>query len=122
MGSILNFVIMFVFLDIKIGGFPKKEFIISTTKILLATFFTAFALYIPIKLLDQLVFDTTRTVNLILLTGISSFAGLSLYLFLTWLFNVKEATMFVLLFRKIGDWRQILSKSSEPIDANRLNP
>ncbi|OGH02966.1 MAG: murein biosynthesis integral membrane protein MurJ [Candidatus Levybacteria bacterium RIFCSPHIGHO2_01_FULL_37_17] len=121
-GSILNFVIMFVFLDIKIGGFPKKEFIISTTKILLATFFTAFALYIPIKLLDQLVFDTTRTVNLILLTGISSFAGLSLYLFLTWLFNVKEATMFVLLFRKIGDWRQILSKSSEPIDANRLNP
>ena len=121
-GSIFNFVIMFIFLDIKIGGFPKRQFIVSTTKILLATFFTAFALYIPIKLLDQLVFDTTKTVNLILLTGISSFAGLSLYLFLTWLFNVKEATMFILLFKKIGDWRQILSGSSESIDGTRLNP
>lgn len=121
-GSIINFVIMFVSLDIKVGGFPKRQFIVSTTKILLATFFTAFALYIPIKLLDQLVFDTTKTVNLILLTGISSFAGLSLYLFLTWLFNVKEATMFVLLFKKIGDWRQILSRSSESIDGTRLNP
>lgn len=121
-GSILNFVIMFIFLDIKIGGFPKRQFIVSTVKILLATFFTAFALYIPIKLLDQLVFDTTKTINLILLTGISSFAGLSLYLFLTWLFNVKEATMFILFFKKIGDWRQILSRSSESIDGTRLNP
>lgn len=121
-GSILNFLIMFVFLDIKVGGFPKRAFLVSTAKILIATFFTAFALYIPIKLLDQLVFDTTRTINLILLTGISSLAGFSLYIFLTWLFNVKEATMFILLFKKIGDWRQILSKSSESIDANRLNP
>lgn len=121
-GSIINFVIMFVSLDIKVGGFPRRQFIVSTAKILLATFFTAFALYIPIKLLDQLVFDTTKTANLILLTGISSFAGLSLYLFLTWLFNVKEATMFVLLFKKIGDWRQILSRSSESIDGTRLNP
>ncbi len=121
-GSILNFLIMFIFLDIKVGGFPKRQFIISTTKILSATFFTAFAIYIPIKLLDQLVFDTTKTVNLLLLTGISSLAGLSLYLFLTWLFNVKEANMFILLFKRIGDWRQILSKSQETIDGTRLNP
>lgn len=120
--SILNFLIMFLFLDLKVGKFPRREFILSTIKILVATFFTAFALYIPIKLLDQLVFDTTKTINLILLTGISSFAGLSLYLFLTWLFNVKEAAYFVLLFTKLGDWRQILSKSSETIDANRINP
>ncbi|MBI3984374.1 MAG: murein biosynthesis integral membrane protein MurJ [Candidatus Levybacteria bacterium] len=121
-GSILNFLIMFIFLDIKVGGFDKKTFLINMSKISLASFFTAFALYVPIKLLDQLVFDTTKTVNLILLTGISSFIGLSLYLFLTWLFNVKEATMFVLLFKRIGDWRQILKKSEETIDGTRLNP
>ncbi|MBI3092794.1 MAG: hypothetical protein HYZ02_01000, partial [Candidatus Levybacteria bacterium] len=72
--------------------------------------------------LDQLVFDTTRTVNLILLTGISSFAGLSLYLFLTWLFDVKEAKTFILMFKKIGDWREILGKSEEVIDGTRLKP
>src|SRR3989344_4600033 len=119
-GSILNLIIMLLFLDLKVGGFSKKPFLLTIGKIFLATFFTAFALYIPIKLLDQLVFDTTKTINLILLTGISSFAGFSFYLFLTWLFNVKEATMFILLFKKIGDWRQILKKSEETIDGTRF--
>lgn len=120
--SVLNFLILFVFLDRKIGGFPKRHLIITVSKIFLASAFTAFALYVPIKLLDQLVFDTTRTINLILLTGISSSAGLLLYLFLTWLFDVKEATMFILLFKKIGDWRQILTRSEETIDATRISP
>jgi putative peptidoglycan lipid II flippase len=120
--SILNFLVIFVFLDRKIGGFDKAPLLITISKIFLASFFTAFALYIPIKLLDQLVFDTTRTLNLLLLTGISSSAGLLLYLFLTWLFDVKEATMFITLFKKVGDWRQILRGSEETIDANRINP
>lgn len=120
--TIANVLISLVFLDKKVGGFDKKALFLSVGKITIATIFTGFALYIPIKLLDQLVFDTTRTVGLLLLTGISSFAGLSLYLFLTWLFNVKEATMFLLLFRKIGDWRQVLGKSDEVIDGTRLNP
>ena len=108
---------------LKVGGFPpKKTFLFSIFKILTATFFTAFALYVPIKLLDQLVFDTTKTINLIFLTGISSFAGLCFYLFLTWLFNVKEANMFIFLFKRIGDWRQILKKSDETIDGTRFNP
>ncbi len=120
--SITNIFILFVFLDKKVGGFDKKVLLASLSKIAIATVFTGFALYIPIKLLDQLVFDTTKTINLLFLTGISSFLGLSLYLFLTWLFNVKEATVFLLLFRKIGDWRQILKKSDEVIDGTRFNP
>ena len=120
--SILNFLILFIFLDRKIGGFGKRSLLKTVAKIFLASAFTAFALYIPIKLLDQLVFDTTKTINLILLTGISSMAGLTLYLFLTWLFDVKEASMFILLFKKVGDWRQILTKSEETIDGTMVNP
>jgi len=120
--SVANFLILFIFLDRKIGGFDKVSLLKTISKIFLATFLTAFALYIPIKLLDQLVFDTTKTVNLLLLTGISSSIGLLLYLFLTWLFDVKEATMFITLFKKIGDWRQILTGSEETIDATRFNP
>jgi peptidoglycan biosynthesis protein MviN/MurJ (putative lipid II flippase) len=120
--SIINFLILFIFLDRKIGGFDKMPLFKTVSKIFLATFFTALALYVPIKLLDQLVFDTTKTINLILLTGISSSIGLLLYLFLTWLFDVKEATMFITLFKKIGDWRQILNRSEETIDATRFNP
>lgn len=121
-GSILNLLLLFLILAKRIGGFRKRELLFSQGKIFLATIFTGFALYIPIKLLDQLVFDTTRTINLILLTGISSFAGLSLYLFLTWLFDVKEAKTFILLFKRIGDWREILGKSEEVIDGTRLKP
>lgn len=120
--TIINLLILLVFLDRKIGGFKKTTLIIPIFKIFIATFFTGFALYIPIKLLDQLVFDTTRTINLIMLTGISTLAGLSLYLFLTWLFNVKEATTFLLIFKKIGNWREILGKSEEAIEGTRFNP
>jgi putative peptidoglycan lipid II flippase len=120
--SIVDIIILFIFLDRKVGGFNKVSLGVSLAKITLATIFTGFALYIPIKLLDQLVFDTTKTINLIFLTGISSFAGLSLYLFLTWLFNVKEASTFILLFKRLGDWRQILKGSEEAIDGVRLNP
>jgi putative peptidoglycan lipid II flippase len=120
--SVLNFLILFIFLDKKTGGFNKWPLLKTIVKIFIASGLTAFALYIPIKLLDQLVFDTTKTINLILLTGISSFAGLSLYLFLTWLFDVKEAVMFILLFKRVGDWKQILKKSEETIDSTGFNP
>ncbi|MBI2195813.1 MAG: murein biosynthesis integral membrane protein MurJ [Candidatus Levybacteria bacterium] len=122
LGSIVNFFLLLIFLDRKIGSFDKVPMSASIFKILVATFFTGFALYIPIKLLDQLVFDTTRTINLLILTGIASFAGLSLYLFLTWLFNVKEAQTFLYLFRKIGNWKEILGKSEEIIVEHRANP
>ena len=53
-------------------------------------------------------------------TGISSFAGLSLYLFLTWLFDVKQASTLLLIFKKIGNWREILRKSEETIDGTHI--
>lgn len=114
--SVLNLIILLILLDKKTGGFNKGALLPSILKIFSITFFTGFALYIPIKLLDQLVFDTTRTINLLLLTGISSIIGLSLYLFLTWFFNVKEAMNFILLFKKIGNWKDVLSKTEERID------
>jgi hypothetical protein len=75
-----------------------------------------FALYVPIKLLDQLVFDTTKTINLIFLTGISSVAGLLIYLFLTWLLNVKEAETFLYMFRRLSGYKELVNKSEKIID------
>ncbi|MBI2430624.1 MAG: oligosaccharide flippase family protein [Candidatus Levybacteria bacterium] len=122
LAAIANVIALFFLLDRKIGGFDKKALSFRLLKIFIATAFTAIALYVPIKLLDQLVFDTTRTINLLLLTGISSAIGLSIYLFLTWLLNVREAMIFVLLFKKVGNWREILGKSDEVIDGTRFNP
>ncbi len=119
-GSIFQFIVLFVILHIKTKGFHKKKLFITCSKLFIATFFTGFALYIPIKLLDELVFNTIYTVNLILLTGISSIIGLSLYVLLTWLFQVKEAKTYLLLLRRLGNWREILGKSDEVIDGAHL--
>ncbi len=121
-GSVLNFLLLFIFLDRKVGGFHKGTLFSGMTKITFASVCTAFALYIPIKLLDQLVFDTTKTINLLMLTGISSLAGLSIYVFLTWFLDVKEARTFLLLFKRIGDWREILDTSEEVIENASLKP
>lgn len=111
--SLFQLVSLFLLLEKRVGGFRKSELIPSWAKFFISSFLTAFALYIPIKLLDQLVFDTTRTVNLIILTGISSLLGLLLYLFLTWFFDVKEAQAYLLMFKKIGNWKEVLRKSQE---------
>lgn len=116
LGSLFQFVILFVCLSYKTGGFGKMAILVPFTKIFVASFFTGFALYIPLKLLDQLVFNTTYTINLILLTGITSCIGLSLYLFLTWLFDVREAETYLLMLRRLGNWREILGTSEEVID------
>lgn len=120
--GIVNLVILMIVLDRKVGGFARMPLFLTLVKIFSATIFSGFALYIPIKLLDQLVFDTTLTINLLILTGISSMAGLLFYLFLTWLFNVKEASIFLLVFKKIGNWKETLGLTQETIQPNRMNP
>lgn len=120
--NMFQLVILFFLLDKKTGGFAKWPIILTMSKFLSATILTGLALYVPIKLLDQLVFDTTKTINLIVLTGISGLIGLTLYLFLTWLLNIREAYTYLYMLRKLGNWRDILGKSDEVINSNRQNP
>src|SRR5690606_4323763 len=89
--NILQVIILFILLDRKVGGFNMRAVMLSIMKFFLSTVFMAGALYVPLKLLDQLVIDTTITLGLLVLTGISTVAGLVLYLLLTWLFKVSEA-------------------------------
>ncbi len=116
LSNIFQFILLMYYLDRKTQGFQKWPLFISLGKFFLATVLTGFALYIPIKLLDRLVFDTTHTLDLIVLTSISSIAGFSLYLFLTWLLNIEEATTFLRVLRRLGNWKEILDKSDEPIE------
>ena len=98
--TIIGAILLIYFLNKKIPGFNNINLTIPILKMLVAASASAFALYIPMKALDQLVFDTTRTVNLIFLTGIASSVGLAIYMLLVWLLGVKELTTFLDLFRK----------------------
>ncbi len=122
LANLTQFTILFYLLHRMTGGFDKKTVFISLVKFFITTFITGLALYTPFKLLDDVIINTTRTVGLLLITGISTLAGLSMYLLLSWVFKVKEATTYILLFKKVGNWREILNKSDEVIDGTRFNP
>ncbi len=68
---------------------------------LTATLLTGISLYVPMKLLDQLVFDTTRTVNLILLTTVAGICGLTVYIFFSYLLKIPELSMVMTIAKKI---------------------
>lgn len=121
-GNILGFILMLIALDRKIS-LPKLEMFVSIVKIIIAALVTGIALYIPIKLLDQLVFDTTRTINLLILTGIASIIGFSAYLFFTWLLDIEEFNYLVSSVKKFTFRNKIFKQIKELInDGSKLNP
>jgi len=121
-GNIIGFILMILALDRRIS-LPKLELFTGATKIAVAAFVTGVALYIPIKLLDQLVFDTTRTINLFVLTGIASGAGLSAYLFFTWLFDIEEVNYIIAAVRRFKFRSKIARQIRELITSeSKLNP
>ncbi|MBI3385348.1 murein biosynthesis integral membrane protein MurJ [Candidatus Gottesmanbacteria bacterium] len=120
--SIVNVLVLLFFLDRKVQGFDRQLLLSSPLKILFASLITGAGLYIPMKLLDQLVFDTTRTINLIILTGVVSIIGFSVYLFLAVILKISEARLFLSGIAKIGNFRKILITSPEIIDAEKPNP
>ncbi len=114
--TILNALLLLVFLDRAVEKFNRRELIIPGLKIGFAAVLMAVCLYIPMKFLDQLVFDTTKTINLLALTGAASFLGLSVYLILTWLLQVKEISLFWGFVRRIRIIKEAPIESEEIID------
>ncbi len=95
--GIYSLVLLYL-LNLKVQFFDLKALLFPAGKIFLAAMATGLSLYIPMKLLDQLVFDTTRTVPLIMLTGTAIAVGLSVYAFLTWVLEIEELRSFVNIF------------------------
>lgn len=104
--SILHLVILLFFFHKKVDLFDRLELFLPTVKIFLSGAVTGIALYIPIKLLDQLVFDTTRTINLMILTSVTTFVGLSVYFFLAWFLEVSEMDIILKLFKRARTLRK----------------
>jgi putative peptidoglycan lipid II flippase len=106
--SIVNAVLLFIMLDKRIGSFSKRLLLIPPLKMVVASILAGFAIFLPLKLFDQLVFDTTRTFGLVMLTGISGGLGLGVYVAISWLFNIGEVHAFLALMRRVR-------KSNEPV-------
>lgn len=114
----LSFLLLLYFLSKKVGGFNNRSLFMPALKMTFAAVVSAVVLYLPIKALDQLVFDTTKTVNLIILTGIASVLGMSIYLILVWKMGIKEVTTFAELIKKIYKMQFVRPKSDEVLESS----
>ena len=90
-------------------------------KIVFASMVTAFSTYIPLKLLDQLIFDTTRTFELILLTGTVSTFGLAIYLFMAWFLNIEEVAVFLNFAKKVVKVKDLFLEPSKETGVGEIS-
>jgi len=115
--SMIDAGLLVTFLSKKIGGFDSKKLFIPLTKILWSTALMGVMLYLPMKLLDNFILDTTRTINLLILTAIASLTGIGAYLLITRLLEVEEIELFYKLLRKL----KITKKDIKDIKTEAVN-
>lgn len=113
--SVVNALILFIVLDKKIGSFSKEALFIPPIKMLVASVMTGVAVYIPMKLFDQLVFDTTRTFGLILLTAVAIGLGMIVYFSISWLFNISEVHSFIALMKRVRKTSPVLLETANEV-------
>lgn len=120
--NILNALLLLWFLDRKVA-FDKKQIIVPALKMIFIAILTAVALYVPMKLLDRLVFDTTRTIGLLLLTGIATLVGIGVYLFLSYLLKIEQIFIFYNFAKKVASLpSRLVSPAATSIDAQQPTP
>ncbi|MBU0576167.1 murein biosynthesis integral membrane protein MurJ [Patescibacteria group bacterium] len=113
--AFLELILCVLLLNHKLPEFAKSALWIPQIKMLTASFFMAVFLYLPFKILDELVFNTTKTVELIGLTVTTGTIGLLVYMYFSALFEIKELKLFAHLITKFGPWKKSLEKTKEVI-------
>lgn len=101
-----NTIALLLILSKRLNGLDFKFFITETIKMIFSAIPASIISYLLIKLLDGLIFDTSRTINvfLLLLTGGVVFIGL--YLFIAWFLNVKEIYLISKLLTKTREYKE----------------
>jgi len=113
--SIINAGALLYFLNKKMNGVISPVLIIPAIKMGVAAVVTGAALYVPLKLLDQLVFDTTRTFGLLFLTGVSAGLGIMTYFFLSWVLGVTQVYSVIKATRKIQAFRGFFLEPAQEV-------
>lgn len=90
----------------KIKGFDIRTLCVETIKILVATFNTSVIVYFILKVFDGLIFDTSRTINVFLLLVVCFAIYAILFLFLTWLFGIKEIYLLTKMLLKVRAYQK----------------
>jgi len=96
--------------------FSFMPFFISLGKISIAALIAAPIPYVLIKLMDNLLLDTTRTINIVSLLLVSSFVYFLLYLFVAWFIGVQELSIIARLTIKAKEFQKKVTEMNTSYD------
>jgi putative peptidoglycan lipid II flippase len=122
LSSIFQATYLFILLSKKLGNFDTDSYATPFLKMLVASFLTGIALWIPMHLLDRFVLDTTRTIQLIILTIIATTSGLMVYVSFSLIFKINELKQLLKIIDKFGAWKKIFSQSKEVLTKTSATP
>lgn len=111
--AFLELFLFLIVLQRTIHCFTTREFWWPQLKMIVSSFLMAVFLYLPFKIFDELVFDTTRTLELIALTITTGTIGMIVYVYFSVLFDVKEIGYLAKIFSKMTGWKGVLADSKE---------
>lgn len=115
--TIFETIILLVFLSRRLNwdSLLVNDVFREMTKMVITSIITGISLWVPMRLLDQFVFDTTRTLPLIWLTAITTLIGIVVYLLLSYFFRVKELKSFWMFISRLSSVKLALPQSREPL-------
>jgi len=116
LASFLEAVSLLFLLDREIKSLIEQKTLLSWLKIVLATLMAGFFSWATMRLLDQFVFNTTKTIYLVILTLLVGFLGFLVYFFLTKIFGLEEAQKMQTVMQKFGRLRKDFQPPPEIID------
>jgi putative peptidoglycan lipid II flippase len=119
LAGILETILLYIYVY-RLTLFSLIDSLWTMTKMTWCSVVMAYSLYVPMRELDITIIDTSRTVGVIILTAIVSAIGFAVYLFLCWLFKVKELQMVVKAWKRFDDWRKNISKVREVIESTSV--
>lgn len=107
--------LLFIFmLNRVVPKFVSKQMLIPQLKMLLASFFMAVFLYLPFRIFDELIFDTTKTIELIGLTVTTGTIGGLVYIYFAALFEIKELELVTRTLRSFSEkWKATIGTTQE---------
>lgn len=106
----LNVLFLIGLLYKRIEGFDMGLLFKEMAKILIAAFNTSILTYFLMRLLDGLIFDTNRTLNVFLLILIGFIFYAMMYIFLSWLFGVREMYIITRMILKAREYQRKLTE------------
>lgn len=113
LSSITSCCLLFTALYRQKEHFPLRRVIFPVNKILFASLLMAVTLWGLMRYLDRFILDTSRTINLVILTILTASTGLFIYFAACHLLKVREQKSLFVVFKNLARWRQVIERSEE---------